>query len=54
MAVTNAWGLKCEYLGFEDLFFWCLTITGPDCPGSELITVYMNSPYGDARLPQML
>jgi hypothetical protein len=43
-----------ECLRFEELFFWCLTISGPDCPWSELITVLMNSPFGDARLPQMI
>jgi hypothetical protein len=43
-----------ECLRFEELFFWCLTISGPDCPWSELITVLMNSPFGDARLPLMI
>ena len=31
-------------LRFEEVFFWCLTISGPDCPWSELLTVYIISP----------
>ena len=33
-----------ECLRFEEeVFFWCLTISGPYCPWLELLTVYINS-----------